>query len=407
MGRRALVATLLTAVACSRGTVPRPPGGDPITTDGVLARSNLEAMIAAYEGMVAREPAWGSARLSLVTLLEARASTYGRVEDLERAVQIAEDGVLRAPRSPEAWLGRASARAGLHRFADAGGDLDRALALGADTDALAAQRASIALARGALSTALEISRARAVREPGMATDSALGVVLAESGDEGGAARAFARALAAYRDTSPFPVAFVEFRQGLLAERTGDLDRATERYGAVLRRLPGHAQAAVHLASVEMARGRLDAAATALDTLLPGASDPEIAATRAGLARRRGDPSEAARQDSLARERYLALLARHPEAFADHAARFFLDREPVEALRWARANLEVRQTSDGFDLALTAALRAGDGAARCILARGAGALAVRTPRLDRLVSEGLRDCENRAQEPGGGPGGARQ
>ena len=390
MGRRALIAALLATLACSRGRANR-AAGDPVTTDGVLARSNLEAMIAAYQGMVAREPGWGGARLSLVTVLEARASTYGRVEDLERASEVAEDGVALAPRSPEAWLARASARAGLHRFSDASSDLDWALALGAEPDAVMAQRASIALARGDFAGALRIARARAAREPGMATDSALGVVLAESGDPAMAAEAFARALAEYRDTSAFPVAFVEFRQGLLAERSGDLDRAAERYVAVLRRLPGHVQAAVHLAGIEMVRGRLDAAEEALHTLLPEASDPEIPATRAALARRRGNLATAAREESAARSRFDLLLERHPDAFADHAARFFLERDPAEALRWAVHNLELRQTSEAYDLALTAALRAGDPRARCDLARRAGGVTGGSARLGVLVSDALAVC----------------
>jgi len=390
MGRRALLAALLSVAACSRGPAHR-TAGDPITTDGLLARSNLESMIAAYQGRVAREPGWGSARLSLVTVLEARASTYGRVEDLERATEVAEDGVAHAPRSPEAWLARASARAGLHRFADASADLERALTLGAEPDAGMAQRASIALATGNLTGALGIARARAAREPGLATDSALGVVFAESGDAAMAAQAFARALTEYRDTSAFPVAFVEFRQGLLAERSGDLDRATERYGAVLRRLPGHAQAAVHLAGIEMARGRLDAAEEALRSLLPEASDPEIPATRATLARRRGDLATAAREESAARDRFHTLLERHPDAFADHAARFFLDREPREALRWAVHNLDVRQTSEAYDLALTAALRVGDRRARCDIARRAGVVPSGSVRLGILISDALAVC----------------
>jgi tetratricopeptide (TPR) repeat protein len=390
MGRHSIIAALLFAVACSRAPAHR-AAGDPITTDGVLARSNLEAMIAAYQGMVAREPAWGGARLSLVTVLEARASTYGRVEDLERAAEVAEDGVGRAPRSPEAWLARAAARAGLHRFPDASADLDRALALGAEPDVVMAQRASIALARGDFAGALGIAHARAAREPGMATDSALGVTLAESGDLAMAAQAFTRALAEYRDTSAFPVAFVEFRQGLLAERVGDFDRAAERYGAVLRRLPGHAQAAVHLAGIEMVRGRLDAAEEALRTLLPEASDPEIPATRAALARRRGDLPRAVREESAAGDRFQALVERHPDAFADHAARFFLDREPREALRWAVHNLDVRQTSEAYDLALSAALLVGDRRVRCELARRAAAVTGGTVRLGALVSDALAVC----------------
>jgi len=225
----------------------------------------------------------------------------------------------------------------------------------------------------------------------MATLSALGVGLAESGDAPGAARAFGGALERYRDTSPFPVAFLDFQKGLLDEKAGDLAGAAERYRAVLRRLPGHAQAAVHLAGIELELGRLDAAGEALRSLLPEASDPEIPATRAALARRRGDLAEAAREESAARSRYQVLLDRHPDAFADHGARFFLERDPAEALRWAVHNLDVRQTSDAYDLALTAALRAGDLRARCDLARRAGAVSKASVRLGVLVSDALAVC----------------
>ena len=92
-------------------------------------------------------------------------------------------------------------------------------------------------------------------------------------------------------------------------------------------------------------------------------------------------------------RHLMLEAyeRHPDAFADHAARFLMDREPREALRWAVHNLDVRQTSDAYDLALSAALRVGDRRARCELARRADAVARRTVRLGVLVSDALAVC----------------
>jgi tetratricopeptide (TPR) repeat protein len=390
VGRSLPIAVLLAGLACNRGPAPAVDRG-PVTTDGLLARSNLDAMIAGHERSLRREPGWGSARLSVVTLLLARASTYGRVEDLESAERVAEEGVCSAPRSPEAWLARASSRAALHRFLDASADLQRAEALGAEPDAVRGQRASIALARGEVSTALDLARARSAREPGMATSSALAVVLSESGDAIGAERELARALAAYRDTSPFPVAFVEFRQGLLAERAGELARAADRYRAVLRRLPGHAQAAVHLASVELARNDLEAAGVALASVLPEASDPEVVATRAELDRRRGQTTEASREEQAARDRYLALLGKHPDAFADHAARFFLERDPREALRWAKHNLEVRPTAEALDLALTAALRAGDASTGCRLAAGVSSVQAPTPRLQALAAEARRSC----------------
>jgi len=391
MGRVAIILSFLAALGCSRGSSKPRPETAAVTTDGLLARSNLEAMIGGRERMLARDPDSGAVRLALVTLLQARASTYGRVEDLERAEQLAEEAVIRAPRSPDAWLARAASRASLHRFGAASADLDQAVALRAESGPVAAQRASIALATGQLPSALALARARADREPGMATLSALGVALAESGDAAGASGAFAGALAGYRDTSPFPVAFIDFQEGLLAERAGDLTRAAERYRAVLARLPGHAQGAVHLASIEMALGHHDSAEQALRTLVPEASDPEILAARAELVRRRGDLGAAAREESAARLRYEVLLARHPDAFADHAARFFLDREPAQALRWAMHNLDVRQTPDAFDLALSAALRAGDPGARCDVARRARRLGSPTVRLGALISDALATC----------------
>jgi hypothetical protein len=70
----------------------------------------------------------------------------------------------------------------------------------------------------------------------------------------------------------------------------------------------------------------------------------------------------------------------------------------QALRWATRNLEIRQTAEAYDLALTAALRAHDAPARCAIAGRAAHLAVRTIRLDLLISEGLGACRD-----GAGPG----
>jgi tetratricopeptide (TPR) repeat protein len=356
-------------------------------------------MIGARERALARDPAWAASRAALVTLLTTRAATYGRIEDYDRAVSVAEEGVRQSPGSSEVWLARASARAALHRFGPALEDLDHALRLGADADAANALRASVALARGDAATARVIARQRAERQPDLGTLSALGVVLAETGDAAGASTAFQRALDGYQDTSALAVAFVEFRQGLLAETTGELARAEERYRAVLHRLPGHAQAALHLASMELALGTVAGARSALETLVPEASDPEIASVRAEVARREGNDAESSRYLGEARAGYRAALALHPEAFADHAARFFLDHEPAQALRWARLNLDNRATPAAYDLALTAALRSDDGRARCELGFRALQLRDRTPRLETLTTRALEGC-------GRGPAPAR-
>ena len=53
--------------------------------------------------------------------------------------------------------------------------------------------------------------------------------------------------------------------------------------------------------------------------------------------------EAGKWRNKAAARYDELMALHPEAFADHAAEFWLEAgaDPSRALRLARKNLEVR------------------------------------------------------------------
>ena len=60
-------------------------------------------------------------------------------------------------------------------------------------------------------------------------------------------------------------------------------------------------------------------------------------------------------------RYDELVARHPEAFADHAAEFWLaaGADPHRALSLASRNLEVRQTPRAHEL-FCRATRAVDG-----------------------------------------------
>jgi len=146
--------------------------------------------------------------------------------------------------------------------------------------------------------------------------------------------------------------------------------------------------------------RSDAVRDALRTLLPEASDPEIDAVRAEVARRGGDSAESTRRLADARTGYLAALGRDPEAFADHAARFFLEHEPGQALRWASLNLDNRPTPAAYDLALSAAIRADDRQAGCVLGTRALQLRDRTARLEMLTARALDGCQSRsAQVPG--------
>ena len=124
-----------------------------------------------------------------------------------------------------------------------------------------------------------------------------------------------------------------------------LDDARRSFDAARRRVPAYAQAQGHLAEVEAELGEIDSAVASLHSLAASSDDPDYAAQLARILADAGRDGESRHWRRLAAERYDELLARHPEAFADHAAEFWLaaGADPDKALRLAKMNLEVRNT----------------------------------------------------------------
>ncbi len=390
-GARTLLVCLLALAGC-RSSAPAPGElGDALrTTEGVLATSNLDALIAGREALVGRDSRFASERLVLVDLLQTRGQLLGRLRDYDRAEEVAEAAVAFAPQLPESWLARASNRLALHRFADALQDVEEARRRGAEPDALEALAASALLAQGRTDEALALRRHVVQRWASTSNLSALAVAEVAAGDLPQANAHLDAAVRAYHDVAPFPLAFIDFQRGLIAEEAGALERASARYQAVLRRLPGHVQAAAHLAALELARGRADGAARVLSPL-ESSDEPEVMALRADVLERQAHPEEAEVLRGRVDARYRSLVAHHPEAFADHAARFLLTRDVPQALALARRNLAVRATPAAYDLALSAARAAANAPLRCQLAQQAQALPHPTARLQALVSDGFLAC----------------
>jgi len=390
-GASALAACVLAVSGCHRTAAPPGELGDALrTTDGVLAVSNLDTLVDAREAAIARDPRWASERAVLVDLLQTRGQLLGRFEDYDRAEAVAEAAVEKAPHLPESWLARASSRLTLHRFQDALRDLQEAKARGAEADAVEALRASALLAEGRTDDALPLRRHAVQRWASTSNLTALAVAEMAAGDAARAKADLDAAVHAFHDVAPFPLAFIDFQRGLMAEEAGELDRAAARYRTVLRRLPSHVQAVVHLAAIELLRGRADSAAAVLAPL-GASSDPEVMALRADVLDRQQRPAQAELLRQQVEERYRGLVARHPEAFADHAARFLVTRDAPRALALAQLNLAGRATPAAYELALSAAHAAGDGGLRCQLARDARRLPHPTARLEALASNGLVGC----------------
>ena len=90
--------------------------------------------------------------------------------------------------------------------------------------------------------------------------------------------------------------------------------------------------------------------------------PRLRGTACPYPGKAGRVAEARQWRAQAAARYDELLARHPEAFADHAAEFWLQAgaDPDRALSLATRNLEVRPTPRAHEL-LSRATSAVDGA----------------------------------------------
>jgi hypothetical protein len=87
-----------------------------------------------------------------------------------------------------------------------------------------------------------LRRTAAERRPHFTTLGALAVLEAERGEVAHAERLFTEARRRYRGVSPFPVASLDFRRGLMWLGQRDLHTARAWFDGALQRVPAYAPA---------------------------------------------------------------------------------------------------------------------------------------------------------------------
>jgi len=331
------------------------------TTEGVLALVNLEAQIDGQGRQAAAGELDVSGQAEFIELVALRGHVLGCIADYEWAEELAEQLTRDAPADGVAFLARSRARATFHRFTDALTDLDKAKRLGADPAVVDVERAAIFQAIGRYDEALAFRQEAAARREDFETLGALAGLYAERGEITAAERFFSKSRDRYRGVSPFPLALLDFRHALMWLAQGDLHRARTWLGAAHCRLPAYAPAQGHLAEVEAALGDTDSAIARLRPLTISSDDPDYAAQLARILSEIGRVEEAHGWRAQAAARYDELVARHLEAFADHAAEFYLNTggDLGRACTLARINLANRQTLRAFELAYSSAVASGD------------------------------------------------
>jgi tetratricopeptide (TPR) repeat protein len=238
--------------------------------------------------------------------------------------------------------------------------------LAADAESVDRERAAVFQGLGRYAEASVIREEDARRWPSFESLGALTTLCAERGDTERAERLHAESVPCYRGVSPLPLATLDFQLGVMWMHEGQLDRARDHLIAARRYVPAYAPAQGHLAEVEAELCHFDLAIALLDPLATTSDDPDYAAQLARICADAGYPADSRYWRERAAARYDELIAVHPEAFADHAADFWLAAggDPGKALPLARMNLEIRKTPRACSL-LSRAISADEAAgARC-------------------------------------------
>jgi tetratricopeptide (TPR) repeat protein len=339
-------------------------------TNGRIAVANLGASIEGLERRRTEGANFGDL-LALSNLLFARGDLLGRIADHDQAERVSIEAAESPPDAAAAFYIRARLAARFHRFEEAAAQLNDALRAGHPAREVDAEKAALLQATGRYHQALSLRERFAKERASIETLGALASLLAEMDRWAAAEATYAAALDADTGVSPLACGQLLFEWAVSAMRRGELDRAEALFAELDALLPQHVPARGHRAEVALARGQLDVALALITPLIEISDDPEYRATLAEIQAALGDDASAAREAERAAAGYDALLARRPEAFADHAAAFFMGigNRPLLALALAAKNWALRDTPRSRSLFARAQRCVAVRSATCAISRG--------------------------------------
>jgi tetratricopeptide (TPR) repeat protein len=322
------------------------PSPRPTTQSSGISINNLDGEIADARERMARGEAFFRHRLP-DSLLE-RASYLGTTADYDEADSVSLANLASEPNDAGVLMTRAHVLSALHRFADALATLDDASAHKAPADDVKRARATIFLATGRCAEAAPIWSAI----PYSIDMAARGAMEQRLGHPQLAETLFERGRMEYGDVSPMKLAWMDFERARAFEREDQNQKARAYLEDALEAFPEYAHAAVHAAG----QVSPERAIKMLEIVEKRADDPDVFAAHADALRRARRDAEARVMTDRAKTRMEEVLAKHPEAFADHAARFFLGAggDVKRALELAKGAASRAPSEETLELWLRAA-----------------------------------------------------
>jgi tetratricopeptide (TPR) repeat protein len=337
------------------------------TTDGEIAIINLESARRRSWSKFFADPARDGVAETVVEHEQLTLQFVGDVSALDRLALLAAQLDQAEPVSARTRLIQAQVASIAHRFSDARHCLAEAEMGGAPAADVDRLRLNIDQACGNdLDRVLDARRRIATETGGLEDIVALASLLADLRDFDAADRAYKRALRAYRDVSPFPIARVCFQLGMLwGELTPEPDPvlAAQWYRQAIAILPMYTKARVHLAEICSAEGNFNEAEELLRRVM-AIGDPEVDWHLADVLAAQEKFEESEEHMKAAHSGFEQLLERHLLAFADHGAEFYAGSGGglPRALHLARINADNRPTLRAIDQAHKVAILADDAAA---------------------------------------------
>lgn len=207
----------------------------------------------------------------------------------------------------------------------------------------------------------------------------------DRGDLFCATRLYHQAQFVYHDVSPVPLAWLHTQQGIALLRFGHPEIALRFFEAALVRLPNYYLAAEHRAECLGLTGKLDLARAQYQQVIAQTGNPEYQAGLADVETMAGNAEEAAGWQTLAKNGYALRLEKFPNAYAQHAVEFFLERgDLVQARSLAEHNLTLRQDVGSYVLAADVARAEQSKSGFCEAYQQARETQLNPPELQALV-----------------------
>ncbi len=243
---------------------------------------------------------------------------------------------------------------GQHRFREAAGAAGQALGLRPDAPEAIALRGDALLASGETGRAREDYQKLLDAKPDLLAHTRMANLLLAEGDSRSAIESLEAALHAGEDAAAPPalLAWCAVRLGAVHFGAGNWDQADRWYAKALELEDEDPDTLDHRSELLAARGEFNEALDMSARAIRLAPRPEFLQSRGDIYAAMGDATQAFECHEKALAAYLEAAEAGHAHYYHHLVGMFCDvdvlRNPVEAIRWARNDLQARRTVATFD-----------------------------------------------------------